>query len=88
MDINIPFVLFLIVIISNWAAYQILKEEKGVKSILELYFKRNNLELSVFILKAALGLIPVRNKLAIWICRIVYILFIVLFLAVLLVRFF
>lgn len=82
MNINIPFILFLMIFILHITGYKICKEEKLVKNLYELYGPKN-IKVSFFILKAALGLITVKNKVAIWICRIIYIFLICFFVLIL-----
>lgn len=62
---------FTIIFIYNLAAYNILKEAGKVEKISDLITK-SNFELSCFIIKAMFGFIAVKNKLAIWVCRIIF----------------
>lgn len=85
MDFNVLFFLFLVIFILHITGYKICKEEKLVKNIFELYGSKN-LQVSIFIMKAALGLIPVKNTIAIWICRIIYV-FLICFFVIFLIIF-
>ncbi|MDF7677088.1 hypothetical protein PT286_10140 [Neisseriaceae bacterium ESL0693] len=65
----------IIAFIGSVATYTICKEEKGIKNYFDLYGE-NRLELFIFLIKAVLGLVPVKNRLAIWVLRICYLIFI------------
>lgn len=86
IQIFIPVFFFILVIIGTIATYKICKEEKKIKSFLNLYGQQN-LELCFFLGKAILGLIPIKNKLAIWVLRICYLLFILFIIFILVIKF-
>lgn len=86
MQIFIPLFFFIVVIIGTVATYKICKEEKKIKSFFDLYGQQN-LEVCFFLGKAVLGLVPIKNKWAIWTLRICYLLFILFITFILSIKF-